>query len=123
MEILSRVPPKVLVRFRAVSKQWNTLFDDKKFLNNHKMTFRFILATEHKVYSVSIDPVIVVRELPLGTPGLESLEPEDMHYKKTCVLGLLVVTLFSVAKKSDAIVTILGQISNYITSRWKTVRK
>ncbi|EOA32551.1 hypothetical protein CARUB_v10015840mg [Capsella rubella] len=71
---LSRVPPKVLVRFRAVSKQWNALFDDKRFLNNHKMTFRFIIATKCKIYSVSIDPVIVVRELPLGTPGLESLQ-------------------------------------------------
>ncbi|EOA32438.1 hypothetical protein CARUB_v10015713mg, partial [Capsella rubella] len=54
-----------------ISKQWNTLFDDKRFLNNHKMTFRFII---RKVYSVSIDPVIVVRELPLDTPGLESSE-------------------------------------------------
>ncbi|EOA31987.1 hypothetical protein CARUB_v10015227mg [Capsella rubella] len=77
-EILSRVPPKVLVRFRAVSKQWNALFDDKRFMNNHKMTFRFIIATESKIYSVSIDPVIVVRELPLGTPGLESLELQKL---------------------------------------------
>ncbi|KAG7579122.1 F-box associated domain type 1, partial [Arabidopsis thaliana x Arabidopsis arenosa] len=73
-EILSRVPPESLNRFRTVSKQWNALFDDKTFITNHKMTFRFILATESKVYSVSIDPVIVVHELPLGTPGLESLE-------------------------------------------------
>ncbi|EOA32233.1 hypothetical protein CARUB_v10015491mg [Capsella rubella] len=71
-EILSRVPPKALVRFRAVSKQWNALFDDKAFMNNHKMTFRFILVTKRKIYSVSIDPVVVVRELPLGTPGLRS---------------------------------------------------
>ncbi|EFH60112.1 hypothetical protein ARALYDRAFT_319463 [Arabidopsis lyrata subsp. lyrata] len=58
-EILSRVPPKSLVRFRTVSKQWNALFDDKTFMNHHRMTFRFILATESMVYSVSIDPVIV----------------------------------------------------------------
>ncbi|EOA32145.1 hypothetical protein CARUB_v10015396mg [Capsella rubella] len=77
-EILSWVPPKVLVRFRAVSKQWNALFEEKRFLNNHKMTFRFIIATIHKVYSVSIDPVIMVRELTLGTPGLESLELENL---------------------------------------------
>ncbi|EFH60108.1 hypothetical protein ARALYDRAFT_319461 [Arabidopsis lyrata subsp. lyrata] len=70
-EILSRVPPKCLVRFRTVSKQWNTLFDDKTFINNHKMTFRFILATKYRIYSVSIDPVIVVvRDITLGTPGL-----------------------------------------------------
>ncbi|XP_019088381.1 PREDICTED: F-box protein At2g14710-like [Camelina sativa] len=73
-EILSRVPPKSLVRFRTVSKRWNALFDDKAFMNNHKMTFRFILATESKIYSVSIDPVIVVRELNLGTPGLKYLK-------------------------------------------------
>ncbi|CAA0361596.1 unnamed protein product [Arabidopsis thaliana] len=77
-EILSRVPPKSLVRFRTVSKQWNALFDDKTFINNHKMTFRFILTTKSKIYSVSIDPVIVVRELPLGTPGLESLELNNL---------------------------------------------
>ncbi|EOA33022.1 hypothetical protein CARUB_v10016353mg [Capsella rubella] len=71
-EILSRVPPKALVRFRAVSKQWNALFEDKRFMNNHKKTFRFIIATKRKIYSVSIDPVVVVRELPLGTPGLRS---------------------------------------------------
>ncbi|CAL9222897.1 unnamed protein product, partial [Arabidopsis halleri] len=77
-EILSRVPPKSLVRFRTVSKQWNALFDDKTFMNNHKMTFRFILATESKIYSVSIHPMIVVRELPFGTPGLESLEIDNL---------------------------------------------
>ncbi|XP_010467242.1 PREDICTED: F-box protein At2g14710-like [Camelina sativa] len=77
-EILSRVPPKSLVRFRTVSKQWNALLEDKTFMNNHKMTFRFILATESKIYSVSIDPVIVVRELTLGTPGLETLELKNL---------------------------------------------
>ncbi|KAG7579141.1 F-box associated interaction domain [Arabidopsis thaliana x Arabidopsis arenosa] len=77
-EILSRVPPKSLVRFRTVSKQWNALFDDKTFINNHKMTFRFILATESKIYSVSIDPMIVVRELLLGTPGLETLKLKNL---------------------------------------------
>ncbi|KAG7582203.1 F-box-like domain superfamily [Arabidopsis suecica] len=71
-EILSRVPPESLVRFRTVSKQWNALFNDKTFINNHKTTFRFILATKSKFYSVGIDPKIVVRELTLGIPGLES---------------------------------------------------
>ncbi|CAA7048457.1 unnamed protein product [Microthlaspi erraticum] len=70
-EILSRVPPISLVRFRAVSKQWDALFDDKTFINNHKSTFRFILTTKSKIYSVSIDPKIVVRELTLGIQGLE----------------------------------------------------
>ncbi|AEE75840.1 unnamed protein product [Arabidopsis thaliana] len=73
-EILSRVPPESLLRFKTVSKQWNALFRDKTFINNHKMTFRFILATKSKIYSVSIDPKIVVRELTLDIPGLESHE-------------------------------------------------
>ncbi|KAL1223673.1 F-box protein [Cardamine amara subsp. amara] len=75
-EILSRVPPETLVRFRTVSKQWNALFDDKTFINNHKMTFRFILATKSKIYSVNIDPEIVVRELILDIPGLKSQIPK-----------------------------------------------
>ncbi|KAL9308871.1 putative F-box protein [Arabidopsis thaliana] len=74
-EILSRVPPESLVRFRTVSKKWNALFDDKMFINNHKMTFRFILATESKFYSVSITPKIEVRELSLDIPGLQ-LKPK-----------------------------------------------
>ncbi|CAA7048456.1 unnamed protein product [Microthlaspi erraticum] len=77
-EILSCVPPKSLVRFRAVSKQWNALFHDKTFINNHKSTFRFILKTKSKIYSVSIDPKIVVRELTLDIPGLESQIPNDV---------------------------------------------
>ncbi|KAL1223672.1 F-box/kelch-repeat protein [Cardamine amara subsp. amara] len=73
-EILSRVPPKSLVRFKTICKPWNALFHDKTFINNHKMTFRFILATKSKIYSVSINPEIMVRELTLDTPGLESHE-------------------------------------------------
>ncbi|KAG7594345.1 F-box associated domain type 1 [Arabidopsis thaliana x Arabidopsis arenosa] len=77
-ETLSRVPPESLVRFRTVSKKWNALFDDKMFINNHKMTFRFILATKSKFYSVSITPKIEVRELTLDIPGLESHKPKDL---------------------------------------------
>ncbi|KFK40287.1 hypothetical protein AALP_AA3G355700 [Arabis alpina] len=68
-EILSRVPPQSLGLFRIVSKKWNTLFDDKTFLNNHKSTFRFVLRTTSKLYSVSIDPKVVVRELTLDIPN------------------------------------------------------
>ncbi|ESQ48213.1 hypothetical protein EUTSA_v10022412mg [Eutrema salsugineum] len=77
-EILSRVPPKSLVRFRTVSKPWNALFDDKTFINNHQSTFRFILKTKSKIYSVSIDPKIMVRELTLNIPGLEYQIPKDL---------------------------------------------
>ncbi|KAG7593678.1 F-box associated domain type 1 [Arabidopsis thaliana x Arabidopsis arenosa] len=75
-EILSRVPPTSLVRFRTVCKRWNTLFDDKTFINNHKMTFQFILTTTSKIYSVSVKPKVEVRELTLNTPGLKAQIPE-----------------------------------------------
>uniref|UniRef100_A0A0D3C4C7 Uncharacterized protein n=1 Tax=Brassica oleracea var. oleracea TaxID=109376 RepID=A0A0D3C4C7_BRAOL len=44
----------------------------KAFINNHKETFRFILKSKSKIYSLSIDPKIMVRELTLDVPGLES---------------------------------------------------
>ncbi|KAJ4903688.1 F-box protein [Raphanus sativus] len=77
-EILYRVPLKSLVRLSVVCKRWNIILDDKRFINNHKETFRFILATESKIYSVSIDPKIVVRELPLDTLGLEYQKPKTL---------------------------------------------
>ena len=75
-EILSRVSPISLVRFKTVCKRWNAILDDKTFINNHKETFRFILKSKSKIYSVSIDPKIVVRELTLDVPGLESQKPK-----------------------------------------------
>lgn len=77
-DILSRVPPKPLVRFRTVCKRWNTLFDDNTFINNHKMTFRFIVVTKSKVYSVSLNPEIEVSELTLDIPGLNNQKPNDL---------------------------------------------
>ncbi|CAG7880627.1 unnamed protein product [Brassica rapa] len=59
-EILSRVSPKYLVPFRVVCKRWKAILDDKTFINNHKETFRFILATKSKIYSVSMDTKILV---------------------------------------------------------------
>ncbi|KAJ0263741.1 F-box domain-containing protein [Hirschfeldia incana] len=77
-EILSRVPPKPLARFRIVCKRWNSLFDDNTFINSHKMTFRFVLVTKSKVYSVSLNPEIEVRELTLDIPGLKDLKPNEL---------------------------------------------
>ncbi|XP_048615241.1 putative F-box/kelch-repeat protein At1g32430 [Brassica napus] len=77
-EILSRVPPKPVVRFRTVCKRWNALFDDNTFINNHKLTFRFILLTKAKVYSVSLNPEIEVSELTLDIPGLNNQKPNDL---------------------------------------------
>ncbi|CAH8254341.1 unnamed protein product [Arabidopsis lyrata] len=74
-EILSRVPPTSLVRFKTVCKRWNSLFDNNAFINNHKMTFQFILTTRSKIYSVSVNPKVEVRELTLNTPGLKPQIP------------------------------------------------
>ncbi|KAL1188489.1 Protein SUPPRESSOR OF NIM1 1 [Cardamine amara subsp. amara] len=72
-DILSRLPPQSLIRFRSVCKKWNSLFTDKSFINNHMSRSRpqFILvAADSKIYSIdithqnSIDPTIELRELP-----------------------------------------------------------
>ncbi|CAE5986255.1 unnamed protein product [Arabidopsis arenosa] len=71
-DILSRLPPQSLVRFRTVSKQWNSVFNDKTFINNHlsRSRHQFILLTTSKIYSIdiidhiNIDPTIRLHEIP-----------------------------------------------------------
>lgn len=57
-EILCRLPRISLARFRAVSKQWNAIWEDKSFLNNYFAHARpqFILRTLSQNYSVDINP-------------------------------------------------------------------
>ncbi|CAH2051483.1 unnamed protein product [Thlaspi arvense] len=70
-EILSRLPPKSLYRFRIVCKRWNRVCEDKTFQNNHLSRSRpqFIFLTRSKGYSIdiinpnSIDPKIELLEL------------------------------------------------------------
>ncbi|CAH8260869.1 unnamed protein product [Arabidopsis lyrata] len=70
-EILSRLPPRSLVRLRSVCKHWNDLFNDKRFVNNNLARARpqFIILTESKMYSIDtiglggVDPTIEVNEL------------------------------------------------------------
>ncbi|CAH8257252.1 unnamed protein product [Arabidopsis lyrata] len=52
-EILSRLPPRSLVRFRSVCKHWKHLFNDKRFINNSLARARpqFIILTKSKIYS------------------------------------------------------------------------
>ncbi|CAA7018195.1 unnamed protein product [Microthlaspi erraticum] len=77
VEILSRVPPLSLVRFRTVCKRWQTLFNDKMFINNHLAHSRpqFILCTKSQIYSACIhdldgnDPSIKMRKLVLDYPN------------------------------------------------------
>ncbi|CAN6919885.1 unnamed protein product, partial [Brassica oleracea var. botrytis] len=64
--ILSRLPPQSLVRFRAVSKRWNSLLNNKSFINKHLSLSRphFIFLTKSKICSIDIiDQTIDVREL------------------------------------------------------------
>ncbi|KAL1188488.1 Protein SUPPRESSOR OF NIM1 1 [Cardamine amara subsp. amara] len=71
-DILSRLPPQSLVRFRTLCKKWNSLFTDKSFLNNHLSHSRpqFVFLTNSKIYSIDIinhnsnDPTIELHELP-----------------------------------------------------------
>ncbi|KAL1188476.1 Protein SUPPRESSOR OF NIM1 1 [Cardamine amara subsp. amara] len=75
-EILARLSPQSLLRFRRVCKKWNSLFTDKRFINNHMYHSRpqFIILTESKIYSIdiinhdinSIDPTIELHELPFS---------------------------------------------------------
>lgn len=77
-EILYRVPPLSLIRFKIVCKQWNTLFKSKSFVNNYLVCVRpqFLLWTDFKMYSVSVnlndDPKIKMCELPLDIPYLNN---------------------------------------------------
>ncbi|KAF3532528.1 hypothetical protein DY000_02042606 [Brassica cretica] len=74
-EILYRLPPKSLVRFRAVSKRWNSLFNNKSFINKHLSLSRpqFIFLTQSKIYSIDIiDQTIHLRELQSSCRELNS---------------------------------------------------
>ncbi|AAG28833.1 hypothetical protein [Arabidopsis thaliana] len=69
-EILFRVPPRSLVRFRSVCREWNTLFKNKRFINKNFACGRpeIMLNTHSHIYSISVDlkdenPTIKVRDL------------------------------------------------------------
>ncbi|CAA7051281.1 unnamed protein product [Microthlaspi erraticum] len=78
-EIISRLPPRYLLRFRSVCKQWNSVFNDQSFLENHMGRSRpqLIFLTESKSFSIGIDlgggggvdPKIEVCELASDFPN------------------------------------------------------
>lgn len=100
--ILSRVPPLSLVRFKTVCKRWPALFNDKRFINNHLAQSRsqFILWADSEVYSVCInnldgnDPSIEMCKLVLDCPDPNFMLPKNMAY---CYGFLLCVTKKGVA--------------------------
>lgn len=75
-DILYRVPSPSISRFKTVSKEWNTLLNDKTFIKKHLTLIRpqFLLWTNSKVYSAGVslndDPKIELRELLLDIPDV-----------------------------------------------------
>ncbi|CAN8258981.1 unnamed protein product [Cochlearia groenlandica] len=72
--ILSRVPPKSLVRLRTVCKQWKALFNDQTFIHNHSSRPRpqFIVLTSTLFYRVKII-------------GLDGVDPTlEVHHMLPC---------------------------------------
>ncbi|KAG7657129.1 F-box domain [Arabidopsis suecica] len=97
-EILYRVPPQSLARFRTVCKQWNSLFDDNKFVNDHLVRSRpqFMFRTDSKMYSIAVNfsgPWIEVHELILDIPGLNCEMPIWLYNYVDCD-GLLFCTSY-----------------------------
>ncbi|XP_010474058.1 PREDICTED: putative F-box protein At1g58090 [Camelina sativa] len=75
-EILVRVPPLSLVRFRSVCKGWNTLFNEKRFVERNFSCGRpeILLKTHSHLYSISVDlnkddPTIKISDLCFDLSG------------------------------------------------------
>ncbi|CAH8256470.1 unnamed protein product [Arabidopsis lyrata] len=83
-EILIRVPPRSLVRFRSVCKEWNTLFHNKRFADKNFACGRpeFMLKTHSHIYSISVNlndnPTVKVRDLCFDLCG------SRYHYYGNC---------------------------------------
>lgn len=71
-EILSRVPPNSLVRFRTVCKQWNSLFHEKSFLKAQLDHSGPKILFFHQTTVFSIDIMIKVREIYVDIPGVNN---------------------------------------------------
>ncbi|CAA0387467.1 unnamed protein product [Arabidopsis thaliana] len=74
--ILTLIPTKCLARFRSVCKRWNSLSNERRFINNHLARARpqFILIARSKICSVEVNldvPSIEVHShnLPSYIPG------------------------------------------------------
>ncbi|CAA0286112.1 unnamed protein product [Arabidopsis thaliana] len=102
-EILYRVPPQSLARFRTVCKQWNSLFDDNKFVNDHLVRSRpqFMFRTDSKMYSIAVNfsgPWIEVHELILDIPGYDNKKRYkvlDYEFEPSSKLTIYEIGLYS----------------------------
>ncbi|CAF2147345.1 unnamed protein product [Brassica napus] len=56
-DILCLLPLKSLARFRAVCKEWNTIWEDKSFSNHYlsRMRPQFMVATKYQTCSIEIN--------------------------------------------------------------------
>ena len=94
-EILSRVPPKSLVRFRVVCKQWNDLFHDKRFVKtqlDHACP-QFVLFDQNKIFLIDVnldDLAIQMHQISVDIPCVLSMTP----FSTTYCDGLLICDLF-----------------------------
>ncbi|CAH8366501.1 unnamed protein product [Eruca vesicaria subsp. sativa] len=98
VKILSLTPTKSLTRFRSVCKRWNTLFNDKPFVNNHLSRAhahpQFIVFAESKIFLVDVNldgPSIEVHNLPPFIPGYRDFLVTTVG----CCDGLLMFSTFS----------------------------
>lgn len=85
-EILSFLPVKTITRFKCVSKYWNTLISDPKFvykhLNKSSQKQHFILTWGHvNAYTLIPFPLHGSLEIPSIT-----IDGEDLHYLKGCYI-------------------------------------
>ncbi|XP_074271024.1 F-box protein CPR1-like [Silene latifolia] len=56
MEILPRLAPKTLIRFKSVSKFWNSVISSRDFVRVYQADKRLILAGDGRINSYHLDP-------------------------------------------------------------------
>ncbi|CAN6920095.1 hypothetical protein Bca4012_090536 [Brassica carinata] len=94
-EIISRIPPECLVRFRVVCKQWNNLFHEKRFIKtqlDHACP-QFVLFDQNKIFLIDVnldDLAIQMHQISVDIPCVLSMTP----FITTYCDGLLICDLF-----------------------------
>ncbi|EOA28400.1 hypothetical protein CARUB_v10024606mg, partial [Capsella rubella] len=88
-KILCRLPRKSLARFRAVSKTWNALWEDKNFLKKYLAHGRpqFIVWTNSQICSVGIIDLTTTKGFEVWSPWLRRKRLVENHVFRFCGLG------------------------------------